>query len=190
MKNAIRSDKSLVSYTVMLDGNIEAENVMFPCYQHENLVDGVEYTTTVVATYSMGESDEVSYTWTKVSEDIFAGVKDLAAVYGGDKVEVTWTLPAAQAKETAKAENETKEGTWAYYDDGNFNDGIGGPASFSWGIKLRGADIATLGTLTKVAAYDRLATAGTFDICLGGDNAPGASVLNQTYTWSDRKSVV
>ena len=184
LKNAIRSDKSLVSYTVMLDGNIEAENVMFPCYQHENLVDGVEYTTTVVATYSMGESDEVSYTWTKVSEDIFAGVKDFAAVYAGDKVEVTWTLPAEPAKETAKAENETKEGTWAYYDNGQFDDGIGGPASFSWGIKLRAADIASLGTLTKVAAYDRLATAGTFDICLGGDNAPGASVLNQAYTFT------
>jgi hypothetical protein len=38
--------------------------------------------------------------------------------------------------------------------------------------------------LTKVAAFDRVATSGTFDICLGGDNEPGASVLNQAYTWT------
>ena len=38
--------------------------------------------------------------------------------------------------------------------------------------------------MTKVAAFDRVATSGTFDICLGGDNEPGASVLNQAYTWT------
>ncbi|MBQ8761575.1 MAG: choice-of-anchor J domain-containing protein [Bacteroidales bacterium] len=79
---------------------------------------------------------------------------------------------------------ETREGTWAYYDDGINVDAIGGPASFSWAIKLRADDIANLGALTKVAAYDRLSTSGTFDICLGGDNEPGASVLNQEYTFT------
>ena len=79
---------------------------------------------------------------------------------------------------------DTKEGTWAYYDDGNYIDGIGGPQSFSWGIKLRAADIEDLGSLTKIAAFDRVATSGTFDICLGGDNEPGASVLNQAYSFT------
>ena len=79
---------------------------------------------------------------------------------------------------------DSKEGTWAYYDNGVNEDAIGGPQSFSWAIKLRAADIAELGALTKVAAFDRVATSGTFDICLGGDNAPGASVLNQAYTFT------
>ena len=79
---------------------------------------------------------------------------------------------------------DSREGTWAYYDNGVNEDAIGGPQSFSWGIKLRAADIANLGALTKVAAFDRVATSGTFDICLGGDNEPGASVLNQAYTWT------
>ena len=358
-------NRALVNYQIMLDGVLEAE-LTVPYYQHENLVDSVEYTTTVIATYSMGESDEMSYTWTKLPTELFAGVRDLVASYEEEEIALSWTLPspapapgdevvssfftdfetgytgwpmidadgdgfnwvystdyedvnafsgtncmysesyyngqgagglepdnyliipakiAAQQGTTlsfmARAQDEnwpeeyfgvavsttgkelaedfttiaewlvaeddknenvkrgtrgtpwtkytvdlsayagqeiyvairhfncynefrlniddvkvsveakdSKEGTWAYYDNGTFDDGIGGPASFSWGIKLRGADIASLGTLTKVAAYDRLATAGTFDICLGGDNAPGASVLNQTYTWSGSNDFV
>ena len=84
--------------------------------------------------------------------------------------------------EITSGSKETREGTWAYYDDGTLYDGIGGPTSFSWGIKLRAADIEGYGSLTKVSIFDRVATSGTFDICLGGDDAPGASVHNQNYT--------
>ena len=41
----------------------------------------------------MGDSDEVSYTWRKVTEDIFAPVTDLVADYANDAVELTWSLP-------------------------------------------------------------------------------------------------
>ncbi|MBR5567169.1 MAG: choice-of-anchor J domain-containing protein, partial [Bacteroidales bacterium] len=350
--NEGKADRALVNYQIMLDGVLEAE-LTVPYYQHENLVDSVEYTTTVVATYSMGESEEMSYTWTKAPNAIFAGVKNLVASLEGEEIELSWTLPAVEEDDdddnqggdadlsfsfdqdlegwtnidadgdghvwyhsseselyhavlpgdahtgagyagsesycnyygplypdnyfvtpakyavengakisfyactkddgypaehfgvavsttgntsaadfttivewtmTGKSSKanpvrgrgeqgnwyqytadlsayagqeiyialrhfnctdmfilmvddveislgsksrDSKEGTWAYYDDGNYNDGIGGPASFSWGIKLRGSDIASLGALTKVAIYDRLTTAGTFDICLG-----------------------
>ena len=352
-------NRALVNYQIMLDGVLEAE-LTVPYYQHENLVDSVEYTTTVIATYSMGESDEMSYTWTKLPTELFAGVRDLVASYEEDEIALSWTLPspapapgdevvssfftdfetgytgwpmidadgdgfnwvystdyedvnafsgtncmysesyyngqgagglepdnyliipakiAAQQGTTlsfmARAQDEnwpeeyfgvavsttgkelaedfttiaewlvaeddknenvkrgtrgtpwtkytvdlsayagqeiyvairhfncynefrlniddvkvavesrdSREGTWAYYDNGVNEDAIGGPASFSWAIKLRAADIAELGSLTKVAAFDRVATSGTFDICLGGDNEPGASVLNQAYTWT------
>ena len=357
----------------MLDGVVEADSLMVPYFQHQNLVDGVEYTTTVIASYTAGNSEEMSYTWTKQADELFAGVKDLTASLEGEQIELSWTLPVAEeddddddddnpggdadfvfgfesdlegwtnidadgdghlwyhssesetyhavlpgdahtgagyvgsesfcnyygpllpdnyfvapakyavedgakisfwactkddewadevfgvavstAGNTSAADfttisqwtmtgksskvrpergrgeqgtwyqytadlseyagqeiyvalrhfdctdmfilmvddveislgsksRDSKEGTWAYYDNGVNEDAIGGPASFSWAIKLRAADIADLGALTKVAAFDRVATSGTFDICLGGDNEPGASVLNQAYTWT------
>ncbi len=184
----IAKSRDLVKYQVLLDGIVEAENVSTPYYQHQNVVDGQQYTTTVIASYTMGDSEEMSYTWTKVADEIFAGVNDLEATYKNETVELTWTLPAQAPEDDDEDKNndtkDSKEGTWAYYDNGVNEDAIGGPASFSWAIKLRAADIANLGALTKVAAFDRVATNGTFDICLGGDNAPGTSVLNQAYTFT------
>ncbi|MBQ5895171.1 MAG: choice-of-anchor J domain-containing protein, partial [Bacteroidaceae bacterium] len=360
LTNEAKADRALVKYQVLLDGVVEAEELLVPYYQHENVVDGVEYTTTVIASYTMGDSEEMSYTWTKASDTLFAGVRNLAASLEGEQIELSWTLPAPapEVEETAssfftdfesgytgwpmidadgdgfnwvystdyedvnafsgtncmysesyyngegagslepdnyliipvkieaqqgttlsfmaRAQDEnwpeeyfgvavsttgnelaedfttvaewiiaeddkndnvkrgkrgtpwtefsadlsayagqniwvairhfncygefrlniddvkvsveggkdSKEGTWAYYDNGVNEDAIGGPQSFSWAIKLRAADIAELGALTKVTAFDRVATSGTFDICLGGDNEPGASVLNQAYTWT------
>ena len=85
---------------------------------------------------------------------------------------------------TAGRTRDSKEGTWMYYDDGNYVDGIGGPASFQWGIKLRAEDLAQYApaSLTKVSIYDRLSTSGVFNIYLGGNAAPQTKVHTQTYT--------
>ena len=85
---------------------------------------------------------------------------------------------------TAGRARDSKEGTWMYYDDGNYVDGIGGPASFQWGIKLRAEDLAQYApaNLTKVSIYDRLSTSGVFNIYLGGNAAPQTKVHTQSYT--------
>ena len=92
----------------------------------------------------------------------------------------------------AKADLAKEEGTWMYYDDGNYYDGVGGPASFQWGIKLRAADVAQYAPagLSKVAIYDRLATSGNFHIYLGGDNAPGTLAHTQSYTLTSSSDFV
>ena len=137
-----------------------------------------------------GERSMRQSTWTKYEADLSA--------YAGQEVYIAirhfnctdqYFLDIDNVEITTGSK-ESKDGTWAYYDDGIYEDGIGGPTTFSWGIKLRSADIAGLGALTKVSAFDRVATSGTFDICLGGDNAPGASVLNQAYTWTGSNDFV
>ena len=355
--------RSLETYTVSLNGNVEAE-VTEPYYQHENLIIGEQYTTTVVANYTTGDSEPMSYTWEYVDCSNFDGVTEFTGEFSNGNAVLNWTLPgstptppdpsddmswdfengldgwtsidadgdgnvwmynvdagltgddvsgnngstgfafsqsyinyvgpltpdnyfvspskiavAAGTKISfyASAQDESygaehfgvavstagntsasdfttisewtfgskgsgtrsmrqsawvkyevdlsayagqevyvairhfnctdqfyldidditistsknnRDGQWMYYDDGVCVDGIGGPQSFSWGIKLRAADIEGLGALTKISAYDRVYTSGTFDICLGGDNAPGESVLNQTYSFTGSNSFV
>ena len=81
MTNAEKSDRVLEGYTVMLDGVEEVSGLPTTYYQHEGLVDGTEYTTTVIANYTSGDSEEMSYTWTKVAESSFASVEELTAQY-------------------------------------------------------------------------------------------------------------
>ncbi len=360
--------RSLESYTVMLNG-VEETEINTTYYQHENLIIGEQYTTTVVANYTTGDSEPMSYTWEYVNPNTFSNVSGFTAEYSEGMAVLNWTMPGGNnnddpvesmswsfdndtegwttidanndshtwyhtsyagdhgtlaatshsgtghmmsesycnaswtsmepddyfvapqqitvangtkfslwacsqdenyssehfgvavstagntsasdfttisewtigakvdAKGAARGERDqttwtkyeadlseyagqnvwvairhfgcydqfvllvddveitsgskdSKEGTWAYYDDGVCVDGIGGPQSFSWGIKLRAADIADLGVLTKISAYDRVYTSGTFDICLGGDNAPGESVLNQNYSFTGSNSFV
>ena len=362
------SDRALESYTVMLNG-VEETEITTTYYQHENLIIGEQYTTTVVANYTTGASEPMSYTWEYVDPNTFSNVSGFTAEYSEGMAVLNWTMPGGNnnddpveamswsfdndtegwttidanndshtwyhtsyagdhgtlaatshsgtghvmsesycnaswtsmepddyfvapqqitvangtkfslwacsqdenyslehfgvavstagntsasdfttisewtigakvdAKGAARGERDqttwtkyeadlseyagqnvwvairhfgcydqfvllvddveitsgskdSKEGTWAYYDDGVCVDGIGGPQSFSWGIKLRAADIADLGVLTKISAYDRVYTSGTFDICLGGDNAPGESVLNQPYSFTGSNSFV
>jgi hypothetical protein len=94
LTNEAKADRALTRYQVMLDGVVEADSLMVPYFQHQNVVDGVEYTTTVIASYTMGDSEEMSYTWTKASDTLFAGVRNLAASLEGEQIELSWTLPA------------------------------------------------------------------------------------------------
>jgi len=58
---------------------------------------------------------------------------------------------------------------WLFYDDGTNVDGIGGPAVFSWAIKFDPAQLTDYAgaSLTKIAIYNRLATADLLQIYEG-----------------------
>ena len=174
-----RGTRAVENFTILLNGYEEAK-VETPYYQHENLIIGELYTTTVIANYEGGSSEPMSYTWTAVKCDNFAGPTEFTAEYENGNAVLNWELPGQKAAK----EDDAKDGVWMHYDDGNYYDGVGGPASFQWGIKLRAADVAQYAPagLTKVAIYDRLATTGNFKIYLGGDNAPGTLAHTQSYT--------
>ncbi len=181
-----RGTTAVKDFTVLLNGYEEA-HVTTPYYQHENLVIGELYTTTIIANYEGSSSEPMSYTWTAVKCDNFEGPKEFTAEYENGSAVLNWELPTSAAK-SAKDE----EGVWMHYDNGEYYDGVGGPASFYWGIKLRAADVAQYAPagLTKVAIYDRLSTTGNFHIYLGGDNAPGSLVHTQTYTLTSASDFV
>lgn len=58
---------------------------------------------------------------------------------------------------------------WLFYDDGTNVDGIGGPAVFSWAIKFDPAQLTDYAgaSLTKIAIYNRVATADLLQIYEG-----------------------
>ena len=115
----VNNSKALVKYQIMLDGVVEADSLLVPYYQHENLVDGTQYTTSVVATYTMGESVAMEYTWTKAAEEMFAGVSDLSANIIDDKAVLSWTLPEVEEGPTPTAYSYGFEGGmegWTFID--------------------------------------------------------------------------
>ena len=72
---------------------------------------------------------------------------------------------------------------WLYYDNGVNQDGIGGPASFYWGIMFPAASLNPYnGTyLTKVSIFDFAQSEGDINIYYGGTTAPGTLVHTQQY---------
>ncbi|MBE6343311.1 MAG: hypothetical protein E7065_07965, partial [Lentimicrobiaceae bacterium] len=92
LNGGAKDNRALEGYTVMLDGVEEVSGLPTTYYQHEGLVDGTEYTTTVIANYTSGDSEEMSYTWTKVAESSFASVEELTAQYKNEAVELTWSF--------------------------------------------------------------------------------------------------
>ena len=83
------------SFQVKLNGQNVAE-VTTPYYQFDvtNLVQGQEYTATVVGNETM------EYKWTYKSCDNFVNANDFAAVVNGNSVELSWQLPiGAYSKE-------------------------------------------------------------------------------------------
>ena len=170
--NEENNTRALLGHTVMLDGEVVAENVMVPYYQHENIVEGQTYTTTVISHFTTGTSDPESYTWIAGDCGDHDGALDFTAEYVGGSAILNWTAPTSESSDE-----------WMYYDGGTSNNGIGGAAEFYWAIKLRAADLAEIAPteLTKVALFDRVETSGTFFIYLGGDNAPEELVHTQEY---------
>ena len=168
--------KTLIGYTIMLDGNVEAENVLVPYYQHEDVVTGQTYTTTVEAHMTTGTSEPISYTWTAITCEKYDGVTDFTAEYQAGNVTLNWTEPAVESADE-----------WMSYDNGNSVQGIGGIQSFLWGIKLRAEDLYLKAptTLKKVSMFDRVSTNGMFYIYIGGDNAPEELVHTQEYVCTE-----
>ena len=72
---------------------------------------------------------------------------------------------------------------WLYYDNGVNQDGIGGPASFYWGIMFPAASLNPYNGsyLTKVSIFDFAQSEGDINIYYGGTTAPGTLVHTQPY---------
>lgn len=168
--------RSVGFYQVLLNG-IPEDDVTVPYYQHENLIIGELYTTSVTTYYTTGISNESTYTWTYAGCDNFEGVTEFTGEYKNGKVVLNWTLPIVDNGEKAPA-----GGDWLYYDNGSYIDAIGGPQTFYWGIKLRAADLAAYTQITKISHFDNVATNGNFYIYSGGEAAPGTLVHTQAYS--------
>lgn len=118
------SDRALLKYQVKLNGDLVAEALTDPFFQHENLVDGTQYTTTVIASYTSGDSDAVEYTWTKAPEESFIGVSDLSAQWLDEKAVISWTLPEVDLPDPVSFSYGFENGMegWTLID--NDNDGF------------------------------------------------------------------
>lgn len=154
-----------------------------------NLVQGETYTDKVAV-----EGDEYS----------------IRVVYGGDKdvtyyamscpqtVESIYNMPCAAPKDLYGFSTAYADGTfgtmlgwpyvpptseWLYYDNGEFVDALGGPASFYWGIKFPVDMLESYaGTeITKVSLFDYKRQTGTINIYYGGETAPGVLVHSQQF---------
>lgn len=182
-KHETTKNRAFLHYEILLNDSLVAETSK-NYYQYENLIDSTTYTTKVVAVYSTGNSDSISYSWFKLPVELFPALTELNAEYTNEGVSLSWMSPIVEDDSTTN----TEDGIWKYYDTGEWVSGIGGTQAveFSWGIKLRAEDLEDCNYLTKVAVFDDVATSGTFDIFLGGDEAPaGASVHNQEYVLTD-----
>lgn len=73
---------------------------------------------------------------------------------------------------------------WLHYDNGEFEQAIGGPESFYWGLKFPVDQLQSyIGTdIIKVAFYDYAVSSGNVNIYYGGDNAPDVLVHSQPYS--------
>lgn len=182
--------EGIPTYDIYLNNEIVAEDLATDYYQHEDLIDGQEYVTKVVA--ANGSSAE--YTWTKVACDEFEGVTDLSANVFDGKAVIKWTLP------TLDNGRNTREGAWLYYDNGiyeealcliypgeDYSDSICEP--FKWGIMFPASDIETFAgmSLQKVSLYDNEAFNGELFIYKGGTSEPETLVHSQKFTSSGSK---
>lgn len=177
-----KEDRAFLGYNVYLDETLVAENLNVSYLEHENITDGVEYTTTVVANYTMGAAESVSYTWTKVSEESFEGVNDLTATMPTiEEVTLSWTVPASDKSALTDGSKDTE---WIGYDDGTNLDDVGGPSEFEWGIMFPASALEEyIGYgLTKVSMFTTAATTGSINIYLGGNTAPSDLVHTQPYS--------
>lgn len=164
------NSRSVESYTVLLNG-VEEATVTTLYYQHENVIPGETYTTTVVANYNSGAAETIDCTWTCVACDEYDGVSYLEAVYDDGNAVLTWDLPRGDLK--------TEE---LYYDDGlNFNYiGQHDGHNFYWAVMFPAEEMMP-GELTKVMMFDGQAHTGDIYIYLGGDTMPGTLITTQPY---------
>ena len=188
-----RNSRALQSYKVYLNDELVADNLTNTYYQHEELVDGQEYTTKVVPVYTTGNGAEATYTWKKEACDKFEGVKDLTATYVGGVTTINWTLP----KETKSA---TRANNWLKYDDGEYRDGVGLAfpnesgyieeyEQIHWANMFPASAVAEYAGchITKISLFDNEAYEGEVAIYEGGSSSPGTLLHSQAYTATGAK---
>ena len=179
------TNTSLTSYQIYLDGELINNDLTVPYFQHENLVDGQEYTTTVIPVYTDGAGYPKNYIWTKANCDDYAGAYDLKAEFVDNVGVVSWTLPAIY-----KGDKSAKEGSWLKYDNGTYAERIGltydgvNFESFKWAIMFPASDIAQYAgqTMTKVALYDVESFDGEVAIYEDGTTEPGTLLHSQAFS--------
>ena len=179
------TNTSLTSYQIYLDGELINNDLSVPYFQHENLVDGQEYTTTVIPVYTDGAGYPKNYIWTKANCDDYAGAYDLKAEFVDNVGVVSWTLPAIY-----KGDKSAKEGSWLHYDNGTYAERIGltydgvNFESFKWAIMFPASDIAQYAgqTMTKVALYDVESFDGEVAIYEDGTTEPGTLLHSQEFS--------
>lgn len=174
-----RSAKAALRYKVMLDG-VFVDNVEEQYLQHDvsSMVPGEIHTTTVAAVFATGISDWVSYEWTYVPCETFAGAENLSVDVEADAVTLHWTLP------DDKQGKGSRDGQWYYYDDGVCIDAIGTEAGLSiyWGVMFPAGQYEGK-KLTKVSMYNREGSEheGNIMIYQGGSSAPEELLYTQPY---------
>ena len=86
----------------------------------------------------------------------------------------------------------TRNSNWHHYDDGNFKESIGGPASFQWGIMLPSTSLNKYvgQALIKVSFFDAATSTGDVYIYYGGNSQPDLLVHRQAYEGSGTKEFV
>ena len=94
MTNSNKDNRALESYTIILNDHIEGD-ITDTYYQHEDLIVGEQYVTTVIANYTTGSSNNATYTWTYAGCDAFAGAEEFSAEYSQGNVVLNWTLPGS-----------------------------------------------------------------------------------------------
>ncbi len=175
------------SYQIFLNGELEADNITDPFYQHENLIDDQEYTTKVVPVYSNGNGEAAEYTWTKANCDNYAGADNLTAGLINNVGFISWTLPAIY-----KGDKNSKDGSWVKYDNGTYAERIGLTFDgttfepFKWAIMLPASDMSQYAgqTMTKVSFYDVETFDGEVEIYEGGSTEPGTLLHSQEFSGS------
>ena len=179
------TNTSLTSYQIYLDGELIDNDLTVPYFQHENLIDGQEYTTTVIPVYTDGAGYPKNYIWTKANCDDYVGAYDLKAEFIDNVGVVSWTLPAIY-----KGDKSAKDGSWLHYDNGTYAERIGltydgvNFESFKWAIMFPASDIAQYAgqTMTKVALYDVEDFDGEVEIYEGGTTKPGTLLHKQAFS--------
>ena len=172
------------SYEILLNGVTEDDNVTTSFFQHENLVDGEQYITTVIPVYSYGKGDATDYVWTKAPCDNYAGASNLTAGIVNNVGFVSWTLPAIYKNE------KTSEGNWLHYDNGTYAERVGLTLDgatfepFKWAIMLPASNMAQYAgqKMTKVSFYDVEAFDGKVEIYEGGSTEPGTLLYSQEFS--------
>ena len=111
-----KKSRAVESYTVMLNGEVVAENVTDTFYQHENITAGTSYTTTVIANYTSDASSEgASCTWTAAACDEYVGVESFNATMFGNKAILKWRM------EGDEEQSEFESSFYSSFNDGNLS---------------------------------------------------------------------
>ena len=80
----------------------------------------------------------------------------------------------------------TRGDNWLYYDNGTFEDAIGGDAleSMSWGIMIPSNKLSADQLITKVSLFNYVMHDGYINIYFGGTNAPDSDMLIHRQAYS------